>query len=428
MVSQISGIYFQSYQLAYDVAKRAERAYRFELGQVDSNFIQFGYWDSLKQGLLAGERLHYDLKRLEVAYLDQNKREYEITKHVSVRQLKPEALLELRANGKCEASLPEALFDLDYPGHYLRRIKSISVSVPCVTGPYASVNCTLRLMKSTIRHDKALRNNKYIRDDHNDDSRFTDDYGSIQSIVTSSGQNDSGLFETNLHDERYLPFEGSGAISTWQVELPNDFRQFDYDTISDVILHVRYTAREGGDSLRQQATTELQAAVNAMVRNQEQHGLAQLFSLRHDFPTEWYRFTATADAYGNHTQAFSLSKERFPFLFQSQTMTITQLDVFGQPKSAASTIQLNSLQVKTPGYANPVQEAEVVKLEDGDPIEHIAHKTASTNLAGVALGIDVKPVPNQAAQHEADWVLTINGSESEKLDDILIVCSYQVKS
>ena len=53
MVGQISGLYFQRYQLAYDVAKRAERAFRYELGLHDSNFIQFGYWDSLKKGLLA---------------------------------------------------------------------------------------------------------------------------------------------------------------------------------------------------------------------------------------------------------------------------------------------------------------------------------------------------------------------------------------
>ncbi len=53
-------------------------------GSDDSSFIQFGYWDSLKKGLLAGERLHHDLKRMEVAYLEQNRREYEITKHVSL--------------------------------------------------------------------------------------------------------------------------------------------------------------------------------------------------------------------------------------------------------------------------------------------------------------------------------------------------------
>ena len=58
-----------------------------------------------------------------------------------------------------------------------------------------------------------------------------------------------GMFETNLHDERFLPFEGAGAISTWTLTLPNELRAFDYSTISDVILHVRYTAREAGGSL-----------------------------------------------------------------------------------------------------------------------------------------------------------------------------------
>jgi len=39
MVGQVSATYFQAYQLAYDVAKRAERAYRYELGMTDSNYI-----------------------------------------------------------------------------------------------------------------------------------------------------------------------------------------------------------------------------------------------------------------------------------------------------------------------------------------------------------------------------------------------------
>jgi len=30
------------------------------------------------------------------------------------------------------------------------------------------------------------------------------------AIVTSTAQNDSGMFELNLKDERYLPFEGAG--------------------------------------------------------------------------------------------------------------------------------------------------------------------------------------------------------------------------
>ena len=56
MVASLSTTYFQSYQLAYQLCKQVERGYQFELGILDSSFIQFGYWDSLHKGLLAGER------------------------------------------------------------------------------------------------------------------------------------------------------------------------------------------------------------------------------------------------------------------------------------------------------------------------------------------------------------------------------------
>jgi hypothetical protein len=64
------------------------------------------------------------------------------------------------------------------------------------------------------------------------------------------------MFETNLCDERFLPFEGAGAISTWTLSLPTN-RSFDYATISDVILHMRYTARNGRQALASQALAAL---------------------------------------------------------------------------------------------------------------------------------------------------------------------------
>ena len=94
-----------------------------------------------KEGLLAGESLQLDIKRMEMAYHDLNRREYELTKHVSLLQLDPKALLQLRTAGTCTFTLPEELFDLDAPGHYFRRLKSVALSVPCVTGPYTGVNC-----------------------------------------------------------------------------------------------------------------------------------------------------------------------------------------------------------------------------------------------------------------------------------------------
>jgi hypothetical protein len=76
------------------------------------------------QGLLAGDALHLDLKRMEMAYLDNKKRELEITRNISLRQLDPVQLLALRSTGTCTFNVPEWLYDRDCPGHYMRRIKS----------------------------------------------------------------------------------------------------------------------------------------------------------------------------------------------------------------------------------------------------------------------------------------------------------------
>src|SRR5262249_55221265 len=241
--------------LAYDLAKRAEMCMQHELGLQygSSSIIRFGYWDSLKKGLLAGDQLSYDLKRLEVAYLDGNIREYELTKHVSLVSLAPDQFLLLKETGACEnVEVPEWLFDLDTPGHYMRRLKMVSLTIPCVTGPYTTIHCKLLLQKSSYRQNASGAT--YERT--TDDTRFVDDRRVLDAIVTSTGQNDAGLFEPAMRDERYLPFEGAGAISNWKLELPIAFKTFDYGTISDVILHLRYTARSD-DSLRDKATASL---------------------------------------------------------------------------------------------------------------------------------------------------------------------------
>ena len=144
-------MYFQCYQMAYGLAKRAELPFRFDLGLTDSNYIQFGYWNSLQKGFLAAEGLYSDLKSMEIAYLDQNVREYEITKSISLLLLDPLALITLKETGMCFITLPEQYFDMDYPGHYMRRIKSLSLTIPCVAGPYTSINCTLTLVGNKIR-------------------------------------------------------------------------------------------------------------------------------------------------------------------------------------------------------------------------------------------------------------------------------------
>ena len=416
MISHIAGLYFQSYQMAYDLAKRAERAFRYEHGLDESNYIQFGYWDNLKQGLLAGERLQTDLRRLEVAYLDENRREYELTKHISLVMLNPEALLQLKATGQCQFELPEALFDLDYAGHYFRRVRTVSLTIPTVTGPYTTLSCTLRLLRSSVRWQSALLGGQYARDLDSDDPRFRDTFGAIQSISTSSGQNDSGLFELNFRDERYLPFEGAGAISRWQLEMPDQFRQFDYDAISDVILHVRYTAREGGGALRGAALQHLTDAMNAMVTGDNAPGLYQRVSARGEFPTEFHRFLHPSVEADPQTLALDLTTSHFPYLFKNRdivvenaAIVVQMADAFAGASGSGTTFTL----------AHPGGEAAV----------DLGTAASMGNLRVVALD-DLSSAPGE-------WALTVSGVggdladeadhlNADAVEDIIVVVHFTV--
>jgi hypothetical protein len=313
MGSELSGLYYQYYRFACDTARRAEQTMKRELMRPeldDTQFIQFNYWDSGHQGLLSGDALHFDLKRLEMAYHDNNKRELEMTRHVSLRQLNPMALIQLRVTGTCTVTIPEWLYDRDCPGHYMRRIKSVAISIPSVVGPYASVNCALSLQASSVRTSPLLANGAYGRDPTQDDIRFVDYFGATDVTVTSGASNDSGMFETNLRDERFLPFEGAGAISTWTLTLPNKLRAFDYSTISDVIMHVRYTAREAGGSLGQTATKELLKAFADATRSPQ----ALILNLKYDFPTEWAAFV---NGTGNSPFTAAIDTSFLPYYVQN---------------------------------------------------------------------------------------------------------------
>jgi hypothetical protein len=335
MKREVRGLYSHVFQFAFDVAKKAERALQHELGDPELSFLQFGYLAG-KEGLLAGEKLYLDLKRMEMAHHELNKREYELTQNVSLVQLNPQALVDLRATGKCTVFLPEELFDLGCPGHYFRRLKYVAVSIPSVAGPYTAVNCTLTLLKSAIRKEPTLDGSEYARTGA-EDARFSDHFGSLQSIVTSTGQNDAGLFETNLHDERYLPFEGAGLISEWSVELSGkwtidgdvkELAQFDFATISDVILHLRYTARDGGGLLRQGAIANLETRIAEC----RAPGSIRLFSVRHEFPTEWARFKGIrlTDVAPVVDLSLTFREEHYPFWSKGRRDVIAGVELIAK--------------------------------------------------------------------------------------------------
>lgn len=232
MTGRLASLYFQAYQLAHSLAISAQMAWQFEQGETQT-FIQAGYWDDLRKGLLAGESLLLDLHQLEKAYLDNNQRRLEIVKTISLKKEFPEAFTDLQNNGKCHFGLINENFNKDYPGHYRRKIHSLLVSVPALLGPYQNIHATLTQASS--------------KTDLKGDGRMTSDFRPNQKIAISQGINDSGVFELSFYDERYLPFEGTGAVSEWDLEIPKDSNQGLHQNLTDVVIELRYTALPGAN-------------------------------------------------------------------------------------------------------------------------------------------------------------------------------------
>jgi peptidoglycan hydrolase-like protein with peptidoglycan-binding domain len=416
MIAQTSASYFQAYQLAFTVARRAEQCLRHELGLADSSYIQFGYWDSLRKGLLTADKLRYDLQRMEAAYYEQHTRELELTRHVSLLELDPHALVELRSTGQCTVHLPELLFDLDNPGHYQRRLKTVAVTVPCVVGPYTGVPLTVTLLESSVR-TTTDPSPQYARSP-GDDSRFADDLGGVEAVVTSGGQQDAGLFEPRLDDERYLPFERAGVISTWQLRLNPVFPQFDYATIADVVLHLRYTARDGGALLAQAAANHARDTVNAAALASNRQGLFRLVDAPSEHPDRWHRFLHP-DADTDQLLVLPTPPDLFPFFTTGLEIKVAGLDLLGRLADPGD----YTVEITPPGGA-----PQEVPMPADPTLGGLHHATIEPLNPKPSLGRALAPPPHP------QWQLRLRRSgaadfrslDPDEVRDLVLVFRYEV--
>ncbi|WP_346320180.1 neuraminidase-like domain-containing protein [Chitinophaga sp. YIM B06452] len=284
MAGRLSTVYFQTYNLAVSLARSAQRAYQYELNN-NTTFINFGYWDNLQKGLLAGEGLMLAIEQMATSYIDINIRPFEIQKNISLMQLDPKALLDFINTGECMFSFSEKQFDDDYPGQYARKIKTISVSIPAVIGPYQNIKATLTQQANQIVMQPDVNAVNYLLGGSNAEvpeaTVLRTNWWINQQIALSSGVNDDGLFELNFNDERYLPFEGTGAVSSWKLSMPKATNRINYSGISDVIIQLKYTAFNGGKKFADDVM-----ALDTM----KAYSGSSLFSLAQNFPAQWYSF------------------------------------------------------------------------------------------------------------------------------------------
>ncbi|KMJ46988.1 toxin [Xenorhabdus khoisanae] len=254
---RLAAIYFQFYDLAMTRCLMAEMAYRWETNDESARFIKSGAWQGTYAGLMVGESLMLNLAQMEDAHLKQDQRALEVERTVSLAEVYADLssksfnlatkVAELVKEGKGSAgdglnsltfgtgtdtktslqasiSLADLKISEDYPASLgtVRRIKQISVTLPALLGPYQDVQAVLSYGGD---------NNRLAR--------------GCKALAISRGMNDSGQFQLDFNDGKFLPFEGiaiddKGALI---LSFPNATtrQQAMLQTLNDIILHIRYT-------------------------------------------------------------------------------------------------------------------------------------------------------------------------------------------
>ena len=396
----------EAYNNAIAIARLAEQAYRFERPGDSTTFVG-GEWDAARSGLLAGERLLMALHNMDKRFIETNTQQSEINQTFSVAQIDPEAIIQLKETGSCEFSIPEFYFDMFYPGHYRRRVRAVRLTIPAITGPYTNISAKLTLLSSNIRKEATLGAAHL----------FEVPTSRASSVAMSTGQGDAGVFELNFRDEKYMPFEGSGAVSTWRLELPSTFRPFDYQSINDVMLNISYTALEDG-AMRQQVESQNAALEGSLVEHLTNNPGIRVFSLRQEFSSAFNRLAAAA---AGTPVTIDITDRHFPLFLQGRALTPVKatlvLAVADRGPVGAVSVSVNGT-VAT-GFPNPTDPPA-----PGDAFGGLPTKALAAAFAGGLKKqhtITINDAGSLAAPAGAGSLFA-----PDKLRDILLVIEYRV--
>ena len=209
----------------------------------------------------------------------------------------------------------------------MRRIKSVGLSIPSVVGPVHQRQLHPHAAAQHAAHLAAAR-----RAATTPAARHQDDTASSTTSAPSSRSSPAAAATTAACSRPTCATSAScrsrapARSAPGSISLPADSAPFDYTTISDVILHVRYTARDGADRGKAVQTLTDQLGPNTTA-------LLTILSLRHDFPTEWNAFvTGTADFTATVTTGY------FPYLTRGKTLTLTAVTLFALTPDSATPI------------------------------------------------------------------------------------------
>lgn len=281
MSDVLEGVYSFFLQQATSTARLAENQLAFERQEPPAALIQSDYWQALddsmpsdntqaapvdRHGLTGSARLLQDLYRLDQYAFDTNKRKLQLSKTLSLALMAPSEFQQFRETGVMRFATPMGLFDRDFPGHYLRLIRNVSMSVVALVPPTEGIHATLSSggVSRVVIGPDVFQTTPIRRDP--------------ELVALTSPTNASGVLELDPQNLGMLqPFEGSGVDTSWELRMPKAANFFDYRSLADVLMKFDYTALPSWDYSRQVIDSMRQTTSGD-----------RPFSFRNELADQWY--------------------------------------------------------------------------------------------------------------------------------------------
>jgi Tc toxin complex TcA C-terminal TcB-binding domain len=401
MAGVLGGVYRYFLQQATATAQLAQSQLAFERQEPVPSLIHDDYWQPPagsttgsatpdRRGLTGSARLLQDIYQLDQHAFDTNKRKLQLSQTFSLARLAPLELQRFRQTGVLPFATPMELFDRGFPGHYLRLIKRVRMSVVALIPPTQGIRATLinnGISRVVIGGDRFQTT--IVRRDP-------------EMIAFTSPISASGTFELDPQSDMLAPFESSGVDTHWQLEMPRASNPFDFDTIADVLMTIEYTALHSFD-YRQQVIRRLDRTFQA----------DRGFSLRNHFPDPWYDLHHQVPGSTPITADFQVLDVDFPVNVDAPVIENLML-VFA--RADGTTFEVEAGLTFTP--AGSETSITVATQQSVDGVISTRRNAAWKSLIGVS------PVGR--------WALTLPSTpemverfEKEELEDVLLMMSYR---
>jgi Tc toxin complex TcA C-terminal TcB-binding domain/Concanavalin A-like lectin/glucanases superfamily len=276
MAGELGEVYRYLLRQATSVAQLAEQQLAFERQQPPPATIKTNYWtksgsgqgdtEPNRRGLTGSARLLRDLTELDQHAFETNRRKLNLEQVFSLSRTAPEAFAAFRRTGVLPFATPMDTFDRRFPGHFLRTIRRVRLSmvalVPPTHGIAANLTCSgqSRVVVGQLGTFQPIALTR-----------------PPDTVAYTSPVGSTGVFELDPQPELKYWFEDHGVDTTWELRLPRPANPIDYQAIADVLVTVEYTALHDADYARQVQSTLPQRTRGTLA-----------LSLRDRFPDAWY--------------------------------------------------------------------------------------------------------------------------------------------